>query len=190
MYYNLRQNAIRFAFLTFCFCVLIAINTSAQSINGKILGTVTDQNGAVVPNATVTTTNEGTGAKRTVNADESGFYVIPELPVGLYTVEITGSSFALFARKNVKVDVGGEARIDASLGAQGATTTVDVTGDNSLIKTDSSALSEIISGRQVESLPLNGRDFRPFGNAHAGRSSAQSARQFGVVHRQRSTRKK
>jgi len=157
---NLCQNAIRFIFLTFCLCGLFAAGVSAQSINGKILGIVTDQNGAVVPNATVSTTNEGTGAKRTVNADESGFYVIPELPVGFYTVEITGSSFAPLTRKNVKVDVGGEARVDASLAAQGTTTTVEVTGDSGLIKTDSSALSEIVSGRQIESLPVNGRDFR------------------------------
>ncbi len=160
MYYNLRQNPIRFAFLTFCLCGLLAINASAQSINGKILGTVTDQNGAVVPNATVTTTNEGTGAKRTVSADENGFYVLPELPVGFYTVEISGGSFASFTRKNVKVDVGGETRADVGLTAQGVSATVDVTSDSSLIKTDSSTLSEVISSRQVDSLPLNGRDFR------------------------------
>ena len=138
MNYNVRQNAIRFAFLTFWLCGLLAVNASAQSINGKILGTITDQNGAVVPNATVTTTNEGTGAKRTVNADESGFYVFPELPVGFYTVEISGGSFALFTRKNVKVDVGGETRADVGLTAQGVSATVDVTSDSSLIKTDSS----------------------------------------------------
>ncbi|HEV8159195.1 MAG TPA: TonB-dependent receptor [Pyrinomonadaceae bacterium] len=160
MYYNLRQNMIRFAFLTFCLCGLFAINISAQSINGKILGTVTDQNSAVVPNATVNIINEGTGAKRTLNADENGFYVFPELPVGFYTVEISGGSFALFTRKNVKVDVGGETRVDTALAAQGVTTTVDVTTDSTLIKTDSSTLSEVISSRQVDSLPLNGRDFR------------------------------
>jgi len=160
MYYNLRQNTIRFAFLTFSLCGLLSINTSAQSINGKILGTVTDQNGAVVPNAIVNATNEGTGAKRTVNADENGFYVFPELPVGFYTVEISGGSFALFARKNVKVDVGGETRTDVGLTTQGVTETVDVTSDSSLLKTDSSTLSDVISSRQVDSLPLNGRDFR------------------------------
>jgi len=157
---NLCQNAIRFVFLTFCFCGLLVATVSAQSINGKILGTVTDQNSAVVPNATVNAINEGTGAKRTVNADESGFYVIPELPVGFYTVEISSGSFALFTLKNVKVDVGGETRTDASLGAQGVTTTVDVTDDSALLKTDSSSLSEVISSRQVDSLPINGRDFR------------------------------
>ncbi|MDQ3174626.1 MAG: carboxypeptidase-like regulatory domain-containing protein, partial [Acidobacteriota bacterium] len=160
MYYNLRQNPIRFAFLTFCLCGLLAINASAQSINGKILGTVTDQNGAVVPNATINTINEGTGAKRTVSADENGFYVLPELPVGFYTVEISGGSFASFSRKNVKVDVGGETRVDVGLIAQGVSATVDVTSDSSLIKTDGSTLSEVISSRQVDSLPLNGRDFR------------------------------
>ncbi|MDQ3064040.1 MAG: carboxypeptidase-like regulatory domain-containing protein, partial [Acidobacteriota bacterium] len=160
MYCNLRENTICFAFLTFCLCGLLALNTSAQSINGKILGTVTDQNGAVVPNATVNVTNEGTGAKRTVNADENGFYVFPELPVGFYTVEISGGSFALFTRKTVKVDVGSETRVDTSLAAQGVTTTVNITTDNTLIKTDSSTLSEVISSRQVDSLPLNGRDFR------------------------------
>ncbi len=73
---------------------------SSASINGKILGTVTDQNGAVVPNATVNAINEGTGAKRTVNADENGFYVFPELPVGFYMVEISGGDFASFTQKH------------------------------------------------------------------------------------------
>ncbi len=160
MYYHLRRNTIRFAFLTFCLCGLLAVNTAAQSINGKILGTVTDQNGAVVPNATINIINEGTGAKRTVSADENGFYVFPELPVGFYTVEIAGGSFTSFTRKNVKVDVGGETRVDVGLTPQGVSETVAVTSESSLVKSDSSTLSEVISSRQVESLPLNGRDFR------------------------------
>ncbi len=82
------------------------------------------------------------------------------MPVGFYTVEISGGSFASFTRKNVKVDVGGETRADVGLTAQGVSATVDVTSDSSLIKTDSSTLSEVISSRQVDSLPLNGRDFR------------------------------
>ncbi|MEO7673936.1 MAG: carboxypeptidase-like regulatory domain-containing protein, partial [Pyrinomonadaceae bacterium] len=155
---DMRRITICFALLIFVLIVSFAAN--AQSINGKILGTVTDQNGAVVPNATVNVINEGTGAKRTVTADESGYYVIPELPVGFYTVEISSGSFATYTSKNVKVDVGGEARADASLGAMGVTTVVEVTGDSGLIKTDSSALSEVISSRQVDSLPINGRDFR------------------------------
>jgi len=143
------------------FCLLMVAATGlGQSINGRIVGTITDPNGAVVPNATVNTINEGTGAKRSVKADESGFYVIPELPVGFYTVEIAGSSFAPFTRKNVKVDVGGETRVDVGLTAQGVSATIDITTDSSLIKTDGSTLSEVISSRQVDSLPLNGRDFR------------------------------
>ncbi len=131
---NLCQKAICFIFLTFCLCGLLAAGVSAQSINGKILGAVTDQTSAVVPNAVVNVTNEGTGAKRTVNADDSGFFVIPELPVGFYTVEIAGGSFAPFTRKNVKIDVGGETRVDAPLAAQGVTTTVDVTSTARLSK--------------------------------------------------------
>ncbi len=67
-------------------CLIAAALVHAQSINGRISGTVTDVNGAAIPKAAVTVTNEGTGGERRIEADEDGTFVIAELPVGFYTV--------------------------------------------------------------------------------------------------------
>ncbi|MGI8733727.1 MAG: carboxypeptidase-like regulatory domain-containing protein, partial [Pyrinomonadaceae bacterium] len=132
----------------------------AQSINGRIIGTVTDPNGAVVPKASVSVTNEGTGAQRTVEADDSGTYVVPELPVGLYTISVAAANFASANRPHIKVDVGTETRVDVAMLVQGATAEVTINDQSPVLQSDSSALAEVITSRQVESLPLNGRDFR------------------------------
>src|SRR6266487_7114729 len=143
----------------FCF-LMAAANGLAQSISGRIVGTVTDPNGAVVPEASISATNEGTGAQRTVKADDSGTYVVPELPIGLYTVAVSAANFAPTSRPHVKVDVGTETRVDVAITVQGTVAEVTVEDQTPVLQRDSSALAEVINNRQVESLPINGRDFR------------------------------
>src|SRR6266508_6062048 len=82
--------------------LLLAIAVFAQSNTGSITGVVTDPNGAVVPNATVNVTNQGTNEKRTVQTDSEGRYEIPSLPTGVYTVEASGSGFAATSVKNLR----------------------------------------------------------------------------------------
>src|SRR5262245_12197116 len=94
-------------FLALVYCMSAAAVAQAQSISGRIAGTVTDETGAAVRNASVTVTNEGTGAQRRATSDENGFYVAPELPVGLYTIRVEGRGFAPATRTRVKVDVSG-----------------------------------------------------------------------------------
>ena len=126
------------------FCFLVAATTGfSQSINGRVVGTVTDPNGAVVPKASISLTNEGTGAERTVEADDSGNYVVPELPVGLYTVAITAANFATARRPHVKVDVGSETRVDVAITVQGAAAEVTIEDQAPLLQRDSSALAEV-----------------------------------------------
>ncbi|MDQ6653321.1 MAG: TonB-dependent receptor, partial [Acidobacteriota bacterium] len=142
-------------------CFLMATATGlAQSISGRIVGTVTDPNGAVVPEASISVTNEGTGAQRTVKADDSGTYVVTELPVGLYTVAITAANFSPISRPHVKVDVGSDTRVDVAITVQGAAAEVTIEDQAPVLQRDSSALAEVVNNRQVESLPINGRDFR------------------------------
>ena len=84
------------------------------SFGAKIAGLVSDPRAAVIPRVTVTVMNEGTGAHRRLVTDGSGMYVATELPVGYYTVRFEASGFAPLERGRVKVDVGGETRVDAS----------------------------------------------------------------------------
>jgi hypothetical protein len=73
--------------------IVLAISMAAQSNTGSITGVVSDPNGAVVPNATVTVTNQGTNEKRTVQTDDEGRYDVPSLSTGIYTVEASGGGF-------------------------------------------------------------------------------------------------
>src|SRR5215510_13785184 len=140
-------------------CVFASFNSQAQSIAGRIAGTISDQAGANVRNADVTVTSEGTGAQRHITTDENGFYVIPELPIGFYTLKVEGSGFAPAVKTRIKVDVGSETRVDITLGVQSTEAVVDVGSEAPLLQPDSSALAAVINNRQVESLPINGRDY-------------------------------
>jgi len=145
-------------------CVWAAAIAPAQSISGRITGAVTDQTGAVIRNATVTVANEGTGAQRRVTTDENGNYVAPELPVGFYTVKIEGGveggGFATATMTRVKVDVGAETRVNITLTPQATEAAVNVSAEAPLMQPDSSALAEVINNKQVDALPINGRDYR------------------------------
>src|SRR5260370_26797947 len=139
---------------------LVTLAAWGQSFGGKIVGMITDSTGAVVAGVSVTVTNEGTGAQRRVTTDAGGVYVAAELPVGYYTVRFEGRGMGKVERQRVKVDVGGETRADATLSAQTVEQSLVVNAEAPVLQQDSSALAEVIGTRQVEELPLNGRDFR------------------------------
>ena len=142
-------------------CGALALaNAPAQSIGGRIAGTITDQSGAVLRSAAVTATSEGTGAQRRATSDENGFYVVPELPVGFYTLKVEGGGFAPATRARVKVDVGAETRLDVALTLQVKESAMDVRAEAPLLQPGSSALAEVINNKQVDGLPINGRDYR------------------------------
>src|SRR5262245_39867651 len=140
----------------------------AQSICGRITGVVTDPSGAVVQNAGVTVTNEGTGGQRRATANENGSYIIPELPVGSYTLKVENTNFAPLTVQHVKVDVGAETRVDIELTLQGTDVVVNVGAETLLLQPGNSALSELIDSKQVDMLPVNGRDFRRLTTLSAG----------------------
>ncbi|MBV9216477.1 MAG: carboxypeptidase regulatory-like domain-containing protein, partial [Acidobacteria bacterium] len=104
--------------------LLAQIAIQAQ-VNGSISGTVTDQNGAVVPGATVKVL--GPGIDFTATTGEAGTYKIPAVPNGVYTVTITGQGFKTTNVRNVKVDVGTPTTVDAAMEAGAPEVTVEVT---------------------------------------------------------------
>jgi hypothetical protein len=164
-------------------CALAAAIAQAQSISGRISGAVTDQQGAVIQKATVTATSEGTGAARRATSDAEGNYVLPELPVGFYALKVEGGGFVATTLTRVKVDVGAETRVNVTLSLQAKEAEVNVSAEAPLVQPDSSALFEVIDNRQVEELPVNGRDFRRLTMLSAGsapRSQSGSLGSFTV----------
>ena len=142
---------------TLAFAVLTHLSASAQTDRGRIAGTVTDANGAVVPGATVSVKNEGTGEERSTVSNESGYYMIASLQPARYTVKAAAQNLTVQAT-NVQVLVGQELNLDLTLQATGVEAKVDVTATgNTAIDTGSASMSVNVNPREVEALPLNGR---------------------------------
>ncbi len=149
----------------FVVCVFILARsclTAAQSYRGKILGTVTDPNGAVVPGARVTGKNVGTGIERATITDTDGNYVLPELQIGTYEVKVEHSGFSAVTVKDVTVEVAGERNVDVALVVQGSSDNTVTIAAQEPVETSSTTLGGTIQGRTVEDLPVNGRDFTKF----------------------------
>ncbi len=142
---------------------LFTPSAGAQSAAlGNIAGIVRDASGAVVSNATVTVTNTGTGAKRTLSTDSDGHYTATFLQPGNYEVVITGPGFGTVDQKNIAVQVGNTNTVDAALPAGSVTTDVVVTTDQVLVDADKTEQSQVVSEQLVANLPVNGRRFDNF----------------------------
>jgi len=132
--------------------------TAYAQANASLGGTVTDANGGAVPGATVKCTNEATGEVRTTTTSTDGTYLIPALAAAKYTVVVTGANFEPLTRKSIEVLIGQRLALDLVLQAQGLTAEVNVTtGDESLVNTSSASMSANVNEREVEGLPINGR---------------------------------
>src|SRR5947208_2498131 len=127
--------------------VLFAISVSqlfGQQSSARLLGTVVDQSGAVVPNATVSAVGTATGQRRTAQTDDSGNYAIPLLPIGEYTVSVEASGFKVSTARNVVLQVDQDARVDITLTLGSTSETVSVEALAPLLVTDNSAVGQVI----------------------------------------------
>ena len=131
-----------------------------QAITGTLLGSVQDQSGAVVPNATVTVTNEGTGVSNKMVTSAQGFYTFPTLDPGRYSVTVAVPGFKTTVAKGNLVQVEKSTRVDVTLSAGAVNQEVTVTGRTPLVETTTSDLGTTIDTRQINNLPVNGRLFQ------------------------------
>ena len=140
-------------------CLLVALSAAAQNITGTIQGTVTDPQGAAVPNATVTITNAGTGDTRTVMTNSQGSYSAPELQVGTYDVTVKQPNFKAFVSKHVALDASTTTTVNAVLSVGSVNEQVTVEASAIQVETATGALTNTVDGNEVRELPLNGRSF-------------------------------
>lgn len=140
--------------------ILISIFSLAiigQTNRGGISGTVSDSNGAVVPNAKVTITNDATGVKLTVTTSGSGAFIVNTLDPALYSVLVEAPNFKKSIIKGVKVDTAAVATVNVSISAGNVDESVTITADAQLVNGDSGTISQTIVERQLRDLPLNNR---------------------------------
>src|SRR6267143_7284535 len=104
--------------LTLC---LFAASAFAQSNQGSLVGTVVNQQGAVVSSATVVVTDNATGKERTMQTTGEGTFIFPQLEVGLYTVKITATGFKSYTATQLKIDVAKSYTLNAALEPGGVT---------------------------------------------------------------------
>lgn len=130
----------------------------AQTTSGSILGTVTDPSGAVIPGGSVTLINSGTDEKRTVQSSNSGDYTFVNVLPGTYEVDFAQNGFQTYKRQNVLVTVTAAVRIDAKLQVGNVSQVVSVNTAPPALDTEPGALGQLIEGKQVEEMPLNGRN--------------------------------
>jgi len=127
--------------------------------NGTILGTVTDNSGAVVGNAKVDVTNLATGVATHTETSTNGDFTAPYLAPGIYSVTVQAPGFQKSVADNITLAVAQQARVNVVMKPGQVSETVEVQASAVSLDTDSSAVSQLISQKQVEQLPLNGRNF-------------------------------
>lgn len=142
------------AILTFGFASL----SFAQTDRAGITGTITDPNGSTVPGARVTATAAATGLKRTVTTTSSGSYSMTALPIGKWTVSVAANGFETLEVADFELQVGQTRTIDVRLTVGGVQTKIEVSAEAPLVQS-SAVVGGVISGEQIQNLPVNGRNW-------------------------------
>jgi Carboxypeptidase regulatory-like domain len=148
--------------------VCLGLAAFGQQISGSIRGTVVDPTGATLQGASVTATQKETGLSRTSTTDHSGAFVLLELPVGHYRLQVEGKGFQTYIQQGIILDVNETATIPVRLAVGAATQHVDVQADALLIQATVTSLGKTVSEREVLDLPLNGRNFSQLGLLQPG----------------------
>jgi hypothetical protein len=150
-------------------CLLLSFSALAQTAGtGALTGVVTDNNGAVVPEAKVAVTNESTGEARTVTSQSNGSYVVPLLLPGSYRVEFSKTGFKQAVKAGLLVNVTETSRLDVQLEAGGVQEQVTISSEAALLQTESSALGRLTDQTLVSGLPLVTRNYTQIVTLSAG----------------------
>ena len=145
------QQFCTIAFL--CFCLPLTLANAQSASSAQISGTVVDPQGAVVPGAKVTATNQATGTGRSVTTTSTGYYVIPNLPPGTYDVAVQAKGFAPGTTKGVALNLGDQRDMSFKLGLAGSSESVEVTTTAPLIETTRTDVSSSVTSLDMERLP-------------------------------------
>jgi len=147
--------------LTICLLIFsaTALLHSQGGAYGTILGTVTDNSGAVVPNATVDVTNTATNVNNHVQTSASGDYTVAYLQPGTYRVTVQASGFQKSVIADVTLQVAQQARVNAVMKPGAVSQTVEVQASAVALDTDTAAVTQTVTPTQIEQLPVENRNF-------------------------------
>ncbi len=141
------------------FTLVMSAFALSQSTAGRVLGTITDASGAAIAGAQVVVTDAQRGTSRTMTTDSSGDYSAPDLAPGHYKIHVEAKGFKTVERPDVPIEVATDVRADFSLQPGNVSEIVTVTEDVALINTTSDTLGGTLSNKEINDLPLNGRNY-------------------------------
>jgi hypothetical protein len=148
-----------FVVLSALLLLCVPAPSAAQDIFGRISGTVTDPTGAVVPHAKITIVNQDTKLRRNTTADDRGFYMVPELPVGVYSVTVEQAGFKTTTVSGNDLVAGARMTVDLALHVGAVNETVEVRSAGETVNTVSGEISRTIDSEQVQHMALNERNY-------------------------------
>ncbi|MGE5083320.1 MAG: carboxypeptidase regulatory-like domain-containing protein, partial [Acidobacteriota bacterium] len=146
----------------------------AQVDTGSITGTVTDASGAVVNGAKVTLTNEGTGTALSLTTGSDGSYTFSPVRIGSYKIDASAQGFKTVSQTHVVVNVSANVLVNLKLPTGSVSETVEVTGAVPVLQTQDASVGQVMDTRNVNNLPLNGRNFTFLAQLSAGVNSPQA----------------
>lgn len=153
------SGSLKHLFYSFFIVTVFAASLAlAQSDQGRVTGTVLDTNNGIIAGVTVTVTNEQTGESRTATAGADGAFVVVALRPSRYTVSASSNGFEQITKTGVDVLIGQATDMTLVLAAKGVTAQVDVvSGNETVVNTTSASMGANVNPREVEGLPINGR---------------------------------
>jgi hypothetical protein len=160
------------AAIVFCIMMFAVKPLLAQIDTGGITGTAADSSGAIVPNATITLTNDATGVVLSTKSTSSGTYSLTAIRPGTYTLRGEAAGFQVFIDKGLEVHLQSTLTVDIPFTAGAVKQQVTVTAASPLLQAENAAVGQTVTSQTVNDLPLNGRNWTSLGQLAAGTSTA------------------
>lgn len=167
------KRAIAQTLLTLFLCLPVLAQVTGVA---TLQGVVTDNSGAVLANAEVVVTNLETGIAVKAMTNETGLYRVPALNPGRYSVEAKANGFSAARVNETRLEVGQTARLDLSLKVGGVNETVEVTAQATLLNSETTDVGQVIDGKRIVEMPLNGRNYLQLAQLTAGVLPAGNSR--------------
>src|SRR6201988_1595601 len=136
----------------------LSANSLRAQATAQISGTVRDQSGAVLPGVEVMATQTDTGIARAAVTNETGSYVLPNLPLGPYKLEAALAGFRTFVQTGIVLQVNSSPVINPALEVGQVTEQVEVQANAALVETRNAGLGQVVENARIRELPLNGRN--------------------------------
>jgi hypothetical protein len=160
-------------------CLVLSLGSLGYAqANGSLSGTVADKTGGVITGANVRITSQATGLQRETKTDDSGHYLVPLLPVSMYTIHVEAQGFQTTEQKDIRLQVDEQREIDFTLNPASVSSTVEVNATEVAVETTNPTLGQVITAEEVSDLPLNGRNFVQLATLTPGTTQSTSPISF------------